>query len=67
MTVCCVGAGVCEAIFAVTPAETIKVKFIDDRNRPQPRFKGFFHGVGMIARESGVYTLYISWLLPLWL
>ena len=33
--------------------ETIKVKFIDDRNRAQPRFKGFFHGVGMIAKEQG--------------
>ncbi|XP_067931881.1 putative tricarboxylate transport protein, mitochondrial [Watersipora subatra] len=55
---CGLGAGVCEAIFAVTPMETIKVKFIDDRNRAQPRFKGFFHGVGVIAKESGVGGLY---------
>ena len=47
------GAGVSEAILAVTPMETIKVKFIDDRNRAQPRFKGFFHGVRMIIKETG--------------
>lgn len=33
--------------------ETVKVKFIDDRNRAQPRFKGFFHGVGIIIKEQG--------------
>ncbi|KAK9753263.1 Mitochondrial carrier protein [Popillia japonica] len=41
------GAGICEAIFAVTPMETIKVKFINDRRRPNPQFHGFFHGVRM--------------------
>ncbi len=47
------GAGVCEAIFAVTPMETIKVKFIHDRQLPNPRFKGFMHGVRTIVREQG--------------
>lgn len=47
------GAGVSEAILAVTPMETVKVKFIDDRNRAQPRFKGFFHGVRTIIKETG--------------
>ncbi len=47
------GAGVCEAIFAVTPMETVKVKFIDDRNSAKPRFRGFFHGVRTIVREQG--------------
>jgi len=28
---CGLGAGVCEAIFAVTPMETVKVKFINDQ------------------------------------
>ena len=47
------GAGVSEAIFAVTPMETIKVKFIHDQRLPNPRFKGFFHGVRQIIHESG--------------
>lgn len=46
-------AGVCEAILAVTPMETIKVKFIYDQRSPNPRFRGFLHGVGMIVREHG--------------
>ena len=47
------GAGVCEAIFAVTPMETIKVKFINDQTSPKPKFKGFFHGVREIIRVEG--------------
>ena len=47
------GAGICEAIFAVTPMETVKVKFIDDQAKAKPRFKGFFHGVRTIVREQG--------------
>ena len=47
------GAGICEAIFAVTPMETVKVKFINDQRRAQPRFRGFFHGVGCIIKEQG--------------
>lgn len=50
---CGLGAGVCEAIFAVTPMETVKVKFINDQRSANPRFKGFFHGVGQIIKESG--------------
>lgn len=47
------GAGVCEAIFAVTPMETIKVKFIDDQAKPNPKYRGFFHGVRDIVRTQG--------------
>lgn len=50
---CGLGAGVCEAIFAVTPMETVKVKFINDQRSANPRFKGFFHGVGIIVKENG--------------
>ncbi|CAG9831945.1 unnamed protein product [Diabrotica balteata] len=49
---CGMGAGVCEAILAVTPMETVKVKFINDQRSQTPRFKGFFHGVRMIVREE---------------
>ncbi|KAJ3652084.1 hypothetical protein Zmor_018080 [Zophobas morio] len=55
---CGLGAGVNEAIFAVTPMETIKVKFINDRRSANPRFKGFLHGVGLIIKEQGVGGIY---------
>lgn len=57
---CGLGAGVCEAIFAVTPMETVKVKFINDQRSGNPKFKGFFHGVSYIIKEQGYYkSLYI--------
>lgn len=52
---CGLGAGVSEAIFVVTPMETVKVKFINDQRSAQPRFKGFAHGVSCIVKESGGY------------
>lgn len=56
---CGLGAGVCEAIFAVTPMETVKVKFINDQRSQNPRFKGFFHGVGIIVKEQGRFCFNI--------
>lgn len=50
---CGLGAGVCEAILAVTPMETIKVKFINDQRSAQPKFKGFFNGVSQIIKTDG--------------
>uniref|UniRef100_A0A1B6BX60 Citrate transport protein n=1 Tax=Clastoptera arizonana TaxID=38151 RepID=A0A1B6BX60_9HEMI len=55
---CGLGAGVCEAIFAVTPMETVKVKFINDQRSANPKYKGFFHGVGMIIKEQGFRGVY---------
>jgi len=55
---CGLGAGVCEAIFAVTPMETIKVKFINDRRSPNPRFRGFLHGCSIIVKNEGFGGLY---------
>lgn len=52
------GAGVCEAIFAVTPMETIKVKFINDQRSAKPQFKGFAHGVGSIIKTEGTKINY---------
>lgn len=51
---CGLGAGVCEAVLAVTPMETVKVKFINDQRSANPKFKGFFHGVACIIREQGI-------------
>lgn len=47
-------AGVSEAILAVTPMETVKVKFINDQRSGNPRFQGFFHGVSLIVKEQGM-------------
>lgn len=47
------GAGVCEAVVAVTPMETIKVKFVHDQRSAQPKFKGFYHGVRTIIATEG--------------
>ncbi len=55
---CGLGAGVSEAILAVTPMETVKVKFINDQRSANPRFRGFFHGVREIVREQGLRGTY---------
>ena len=55
---CGLGAGITEAIFAVCPMESLKVKFINDQRSANPRFKGFFHGSKMIIAEHGIGSLY---------
>lgn len=50
---CGLGAGVCEAILAVTPMETIKVKFINDQRSAKPQYRGFLHGVSTIVKNEG--------------
>uniref|UniRef100_A0A915D4G9 Citrate transport protein n=1 Tax=Ditylenchus dipsaci TaxID=166011 RepID=A0A915D4G9_9BILA len=55
---CGLGAGVSEAIFAVTPMETVKVKFIHDQTLEKPRYRGFAHGIGTIVKTEGFGGLY---------
>ncbi|VDD86890.1 unnamed protein product [Enterobius vermicularis] len=55
---CGLGAGLSEAVFAVTPMETVKVKFIHDQALEKPRFKGFLHGLRMIVKMEGLKGLY---------
>jgi len=55
---CGLGAGVSEAILAVTPMETVKVKFIADQRSANPQFKGFFHGVRCIIAKEGLAGTY---------
>ncbi|KAF8877567.1 mitochondrial tricarboxylate transporter [Gymnopilus junonius] len=52
------GAGMMEAIFAVTPSETIKTKLIDDSKRPNPQYKGLVHGTISIVRQEGIAGVY---------
>lgn len=55
---CGLGAGIAEAIFAVTPMETVKVKFINDQTSPNPKYRGFFHGVREIIKAEGIHGVY---------
>ncbi|GAA5920101.1 hypothetical protein JCM1841_004097 [Sporobolomyces salmonicolor] len=52
------GAGMAEAVFAVTPSETIKTKLIDDQKREVPRYRGLVHGTVSIVREEGIAGIY---------
>ncbi|PBK71550.1 probable CTP1-Mitochondrial citrate transporter-member of the mitochondrial carrier (MCF) family [Armillaria ostoyae] len=52
------GAGMMEALFAVTPSETIKTKLIDDANRPNPQYRGLVHGTISIVRQEGITGIY---------
>lgn len=55
---CGLGAGLSEAVFAVTPMETVKVKFIHDQTLDKPRYRGFVHGLGVILKTDGPKGLY---------
>ena len=48
------GAGVAEAVFIVTPMETIKVKFVNDQRSRNPKLQGFLHGVKTIINTEGL-------------
>lgn len=52
------GAGMMEAIFAVTPSETIKTKLIGDAHRPNPQYRGLVHGTVSIVRQEGILGIY---------
>lgn len=53
-----VGAGITEAIFVVTPQETLKTKLIHDRFQPNPQYKGLFDGVNKIYAAQGFNGVY---------
>ncbi|KAF9040104.1 citrate transporter [Panaeolus papilionaceus] len=52
------GAGMTEAVLAVTPSETIKTKLIDDAKRPNPQYRGLIHGTVSIVRTEGISGIY---------
>ena len=59
---CGLGAGVTEAVVIVCPMETVKVKFIHDQTQPNPKFKGFFSGVGtMIKTEGNIHVTSVKY------
>ncbi|XP_055327360.1 uncharacterized protein LOC129580727 [Paramacrobiotus metropolitanus] len=55
---CGFAAGICEAVLATTPTESIKVKFIHDQHSPVRRYTGLFQGIRQIIREYGIRGIY---------
>jgi len=51
-------AGFSEAIFAVCPMETVKVRFIHDMNQAKPQYRGLVHGVSTIIKQEGLSGIY---------
>jgi len=52
------GAGMCEAILAVTPSETIKTKLVNESMQPNPRFTGLVQGTKEIIKMEGISGIY---------
>jgi len=58
---CGLASGVAEAVVAVTPMDTIKVKLIHDQlSRPpeERRYRGLAHGIRTIVQEEGLGGVY---------
>mmetsp|Transcript_104936 Transcript_104936/g.254676 ORF Transcript_104936/g.254676 Transcript_104936/m.254676 type:complete len:295 (+) Transcript_104936:81-965(+) len=55
---CGMGAGVCEAVCAVTPVETIKTRVTDDQRRNTGKYKGSSDAVVKILKSEGPMGLY---------
>ncbi|KAF8953898.1 hypothetical protein BGZ52_007425 [Haplosporangium bisporale] len=52
------GAGMTEALFVVTPTETIKTKLIHDANSANPQYRGLVHGTRSIIKAEGMGGIY---------
>ncbi|CAB4036186.1 Tricarboxylate transport, mitochondrial, partial [Paramuricea clavata] len=55
---CGLGAGLSEAVLIVCPMETVKVKFIHDQTQPNPKYRGFLHGVSTMIKTDGITGVY---------
>ena len=56
---CCgLSAGAAEALFVVTPQETLKTKLIHDKLSENPKYRSVFHGIYTIAQQHGFSGLY---------
>jgi len=56
--VCGMGAGVCEAVCAVTPVETVKTRVTDDQRRGTGNYKGSADAIIKIMKSEGPMGLY---------
>ena len=50
---CGLCAGAAEAVFVVTPQETLKTRLIHDKLSEQPKYRNLFHGIYTIMAEQG--------------
>jgi len=57
-TLCGLGAGITEAVCAVTPVETLKTRVTDDRRRGTNNYKGTGDALVKIAKSEGPMGLY---------
>merc|ERR1719375_772887 len=57
-TLCRLGAGICEAVCAVTPVETLKTRVTDDQRRGTGNYKGTFDALVKIMKSEGPMGLY---------
>lgn len=57
-TLCGLGAGITEAVCAVTPVETLKTRITDDQRKGTNKYKGTFDAFGKIFKSEGPMGLY---------
>merc|ERR1711927_87546 len=57
-TLCGLGAGICEAVCAVTPVETLKTRVTDDQRRGTGNYKGTGDALIKIFKSEGPMGLY---------
>lgn len=55
---CGLGAGICEAVCAVTPVETVKTRVTDDQRRGTGNYKGSGDAIVKIMKSEGPMGLY---------
>jgi len=55
---CGLGAGICEAVCAVTPVETVKTRVTDDMRRGTGKYKGSGDAIVKILKSEGPLGLY---------
>ena len=55
---CGLTAGCAEAVFVVTPQETLKTKLIHDKLSAQPKYSNLFHGIYSIIKAQGLGGCY---------
>jgi len=56
--ICGMGAGICEAVCAVTPVETVKTRVTDDLRRGTGNYKGSADAIVKIMKSEGPLGLY---------
>merc|ERR1719512_462126 len=57
-TLCGLGAGICEAVCAGTPVETLKTRVTDDQRRGTGNYKGTGDALVKIFKSEGPMGLY---------